>query len=282
MSFKPPDGTTNLRNFQGREAVLVNAFGGQRAVSLAGMGNPNFGDLFSDPTYTCGSETCPANSSASHAWQIRVADVPYNRVVPAFYHVAVTISTPLLHGGPYGCTTFFLDGELQHLCGFTDPELGPLYDTPLLHGEVAVDGDGLFLEASGLALSRAFDGELEQTNHTQSTTQAEWPDIDPSTATQQGTAYLVNPGVSPWPVPDALGNTFGRCVFTAAQLPAAVDLAMTRYNRWYQGEGVFAVEVGAYLLSRRLRGVTTLGPGSPGRRLRGRVVGQGGRGPNVG
>ncbi len=281
VSFTVADGGVAL-HYGDLELFLATFYSGEYSIALAGMGMTNTGDLTSPPIYACGPEACPANSSGTHGWQVDMSIVPYNRVVSALYHVKVKVSTPLLRGGPYGCTEI-PQGENPpiHICGFTDENGNSRYfDTPTASGEVSVlPSGGEFVERSGATLDREFTADplLGSGDMTAPHAQKTWPDLDPTNNTAQGEAYLVNL-LPPVAVPDDLGNEFGKCLFTKEQLPEMVDLAISRYNRWVLGEGTFTVEVGVYLLPLAPgRGITNIELSDPGRRVRKNIHGQGGR-----
>ncbi len=77
-------------------------------------------------------------------------------------------------------------------------------------------------------------------------------------------AFLVNSS-PPWPAPDGAGNEFGMCLFTLAQLPAAIETEITFHSYDEPIRGELAVAVSVYMLE---------DPGDPGADgRRGQIVG---------
>lgn len=228
------------------------------------------------PSRTCGEIQCPTTGNAQHSYRVFPQTVPVLAGTD-LYHITVQITGPTLYGCSGACRLVHdIFGNPKWTCfgesldddglGWTAEESD--YDYAEYHGSV---GGGSYLDDTGAAITTEFDALPDVRG-----TRRFWPDrYDGSTSeTSLMPGYLVNPNPT-WPVPDDSGNTFGRCLFTAGQIPAAIDFVLTHNNRDADSGG-FVVTVGAYFVHKVIRGTTLVGPGLGGIRRRKRIVGQGG------
>lgn len=74
-----------------------------------------------------------------------------------------------------------------------------------------------------------------------------WPEPPPPFVNKGEFAYLVNPAPV-WVFPDGLGNEFGQCLFTTAQLPTFVSINFSHTNRFHQIDGNIRLGVIDYYL----------------------------------
>lgn len=199
-------------------------------------------------TYTCldfygDLYTCYGADDGTTDVSISLASTGYDATAD-YYYVSARIDGPTTIA-PGGCheQTSPTDGPP---CGAVGADI-PVYDGTVAPGAwtrlVGSTGSG----STGSAQETVPD-DFTAIGTTESNWRAAtfWPDRTAVPGTSRGIgAYLVNPS-PPWPVPDAAGNTFGNCLFTAAQLPATVDLSLIHHNREEITAGKLWLYVQAY------------------------------------
>lgn len=202
---------------------------------------------------------CPGPDAGSDTFSASLASIGFNTGADLFA-VTVGINGPTMSGA--GCHTPIAPTDIP-----CSPGGQAFYDATVSGGDyvravgVEVDFPGIYPDPGYVyvpAEYHADSGEAGINAHTF------WPDERPDLQTRVGTGlcYLINPSPT-WPVPDVVGNTFGMCLFTLAQLPGAIDTTISYYNWEQDVEGQLTVGVSAY----------NINDGFEVRRRRGCVVG---------
>lgn len=165
-----------------------------------------WGEAGNGTPYLCEAFECLANRSVTNVLSIATADILAMIPAPAdYYSLAVIFAGPQQYAGGYsGCSGPVCDGY-QGVTEWTAVDGGDYVNT----NDVACPTSGITGDG-GTGLHQEF--ELGRDG------------VDPALVAAGG-SYLVNPSPD-LAVPDG-ANTFGKCLFTEAQLPAAISVIVT-------------------------------------------------------
>lgn len=263
-------------DFDGSTLYEANYLGGQANVPF-----PR-GSLGRRWFYTCGERQCRRAGDGQTTFFLDPHNAPFNRHVPELYSFELLVQMPYLTDGTLGCKYVPALPTLPATWA-----CGPEVDHAYYEGFVA---GGVFLDHSGVTIDPGFTSQPAPGGAINS---RPWPNYDiydpgvvqsgpnPSTALLPYMAYLENPDPV-WPVPDAQGSTFGRVLFTLAQLPWEISVTFIHHAHDHAPGttgpvGSMNGTVRGYVRNRPLQTIATIaaGPGEAGFRPRGMIVGKG-------
>lgn len=265
-------------DFDGASLNLANFTGGQFNVSFP------LGSLARRLFYACGSVACKRCGDGQTTFVADPHSAPFNRHLPHLYTVELLIQMPFISNGTLGCRTTpdLPTSPAITVCGS---------EVDQAHYEGRVIGDMTWLDHSAVVIDPTFESEPSPGG---AINRRPWPNYDvydggvlqagsnPALSLQTRNAYLENPDPV-WPVPDAQGSTFGRVLFTLAQIPWELGVTFVHHGHddhlgdvgFFFG-GALNGRVRGYLLGRRAPTVASITAGAAlaGIRPRGKIVGQ--------